>query len=97
MKSAPSSGAGSGQAVRASVPCTVFAENLERAATGEPDAKHRMGAALKSATLRGSHYRKPFDAERAWRRYYAYRAAERALTAVLRYRDRLESPTVQRA
>lgn len=64
-----------------------FIRNLERAASGEPDAQDRMGAALQTATLRDRRYHRQPD---SWRRYYADRAAERTLTAIEWYRRRFE-------
>ncbi len=61
-----------------------------RAASGDADTRRRMSAALKTATLRDDRYRRPLGYTRSWRRFYADRAAERALSAVSWYRQLLQ-------
>jgi hypothetical protein len=86
---------------RAAVGCMVarggaaaLTDNLRRAASGDAGSQHLMSAALRTATLRDDRYRRPLlDYTRSWRRYYALRAAERALSAVSWYTNRLEERT----
>jgi hypothetical protein len=69
----------------------TLTENL-RAASGDAETRGRMLAALRTATLRDDRYRRPLDYTRSWRRYYADRAAERALAATSWYRQLLDNP-----
>ncbi len=69
---------------------SALAENL-RAASEDVETRRRMLAALKTATLRDDRYRRPLDYTRSWRRYYADRAAERALISINAYARRLEN------
>lgn len=76
---------------------SALSENLRLAASGDVETRGRMVAALRTASIRDDRHRRPLDHERAWRRYYALRAAERHLAAVSWYRDRLENRTAHHA
>ncbi len=102
MKNAPaviteaSSRAAVGGIVARGGAAATLTDNLRRAASGDAGSQHLMSAALRTATLRDDRYRRPLDYARSWRRYYADRAAERALSAVSWYTNRLEERTAGR-
>ncbi len=71
----------------------ALTDNLRRAAAGDVGSQRLMSSALKTAALRDARYRRPLGYTRSWGRYYADRAAERALVAASWYRQLLEERT----